>query len=296
MCNCPPGKWTNFILVKIHSMKTLKTFILSLCFGSFTAQTQVLLNADFNLGLPAGWGMNPAGSWTVHPFFGTGMSKCLYTEEMNTASTTVSFYSTPLNLSGINTLTITFKAACTKNNFLIPNVAVFYDSGSGRQLIARWGSGFTSPTTYTLDDVADYVPPLDTANIKWVSCTHTLSAPSGTNVSFYFDAEMINAGYVLLDDISLAGKTNTVATNVPDIDSGTGVLVPPNPVENGSLTITGQNLTNVSLFDVSGREIKVNHAFQPGKISLDLHSLTPGLYFIRFYENKKAFAKRVLVR
>lgn len=277
-------------------MSRSKIFILAFLFGvMFSVKTQVLLSTDFNLGLPVGWGMAPSGSWSVHPFFGTSMSKCLYTEEMNTASATVSFFSSPLNLLGLSTLTITFKAACTKNNFLVPNVAVFYDAGAGKQLVARWGSGFTAPTTYTINDVADYVPPLDSANIEWISCTHTLSAPVGTQVSFYFDAEMINAGYVLLEDIVIAGKSITVTSALPENAIETTSIIFPNPVKNGQLIILGENISGVSIVNVSGQNFPLKYRSDSNETILDLHAFTPGIYFLRYTESRKTFVKRIVV-
>ncbi|MBL7932587.1 MAG: T9SS type A sorting domain-containing protein [Bacteroidia bacterium] len=272
----------------------MRTFIILCCCIVVAGKSQ-LASADFNSGLPAGWGMSPAGSWSVHPFFGAGMSKCLYTEEMNTTSTTVSFFSTSLDLTGINTLTISFKAACTKNNFLIPNVAVSYSvGGSGKQLIARWGSGFTSPTTYTLDDVADYVPPLDTANIKWVSCTHTLAAPSGTAVSFYFDAEMINAGYVLLDDIMITGASVT-STGLNENSTESPIIVFPNPAKQNKVTLEGKNLSDILIVNSLGQSVPFIIKHESDKISIEFQNCESGIYFLHFISGGNKRVKSLML-
>jgi hypothetical protein len=259
-------------------MKTLKVITVILLSLTFVkGNGQILISEDFNLGLPAGWSMNPVASWSIHPFFGTSGSKCLYTEEMNTASTTVSFVSSTLNLSGFSTMTLSFKGACTKNNFLVPNIAVFYDDGTGKQLVARWGSGFTSPTTYTMNDVADYQHPLDAANIEWVSCSHTFQAPVSSNVVFYFEAEMINAGYVLLDDIMIAGTNTMVSVGLVEYDIENNSVVFPNPTKE-KLEVRSKNIKHIELRNTLGQLILLPITYFPHAAELNTQGLPPGLY------------------
>lgn len=260
-----------------------------------TISTAQLASENFDSALPAAWTMSPAATWSLKPGFGTAGTSCLYTEEMNTATNVVSFVSPAYNLSGYSTMTITFKGAATKTNFLIPNIALSINSGAGKQLLSRWGSGFTQPTTYTLNDVADFSYPLDVENVEWVSCSHMFTVPNATAVNFYFDAEMINGGYVLLDDIVIKATPKVIA-GIATSEDLVEFRIYPIPAKNERISIEGDAGAELSIYDYVGRKLDANLYASRNDKGFELNNLPSGLYFVRLQSNSHVFERTLVVQ
>ena len=262
---------------------------------SLASKSQILIQ-NFNSGIPVSWAQNPAASWSINPTFGASGSGCAITQDLTMATPTISLRTQTLNLSSATNLTITFKVALTKNNFISPNIALFYDSGLGSQFIARWGSGFSSNTTYTVSDASDYVPPLDPENVFWFNCTHTLSAISGSIVSFVFDAEIVNGGYVLIDDLVVSGIV-PATTNITKLLLPESIVLYPNPTDK-IIMLEGWPPTNLILMDELGKILPVDSAkINETTTSLDLGNLPAGIYYLTTVtEGKEPVRRKIIVQ
>lgn len=263
----------------------MNIFSRSLCMLSLglfiTAQCHSqVLNENFNSGLPLNWTQSPAGSWTLGTTYNQTGTGCAVTEEIGSNSLTATFSTSPLNLSAVTNLSLTFKASFTKNNFLPPNLAIYYDAGAGPQFLARWGSGFTAPTTYTIIESANYVHPLQAQNVLWQNCTHTFSPINSNSVRFLFSAEIINGGYFLLDEVQISGQTsNTLTTRMAEQHETTRVQIYPNPVTNKKLMIHGSKINRIYLTNFSGLSVKTDFESNGGdNYQVDLSNFSPGVY------------------
>jgi len=260
-------------------MKIFRPFII-LCLLTVTGMSQIL-NENFNGGIPSGWAQIPTATWSLSPNLGTSGSGCALTQDPGFTLPTTSLRTPTLDLSGIATLTIAFKTALVKNNFVIPNIALSYSTTSGIQFLARWGSGFSSNTTYTLNGSEDFTPPLEAQNVNWEGCTHTLSVPANISpVCFIFDAELINSGYVLLEDILVTGTTSTLTTGLSKTDFNESISVFPNPVVNKKTTVAGINIQDVFFFDNQGRNLPIDFVKTDNAFDIDLTKLLPGIYYL----------------
>lgn len=269
----------------------LINLMLPLC---ITAQAQIL-GEDFNTAIPTNWAQSPVSTWSFHPTFGTSGSGCAISEDMSMNTPTVSLRTPIMNLGGVSNLTITFKAAVIKNNFISPNVAVSYNAGAGTQFVARWGSGFSSNTTYTITESAEFGYPLNAANVHWVACSHTLSSINGSNAIFYFDAEFVNGGFVLIDDIMISGK-KTVTTGVNASDPPEAFVLFPNPSAGAKITLRGKVFRQLMLSDQLGRAIPLAYTTTgetTAEISLD--TLKPGIYFLEILTDANTLIRKKMI-
>jgi hypothetical protein len=259
--------------------------------------TSQLLTENFNTGLPVTWQQSPVASWSLNPSFGISGSSCIVTENIDSAPGTRTISTPTLNLNGVANLTVSFQVAAVKNNFIHPDLVLYYNNGSGPQFLARWGSGFSSNTTYTLTALGtDYTPPLDVQNVSWEACSHTIAAISGTAVSFMFEADLFNGGYVLLDDIVISGITSTI-TALSDSKSDPELFMFQNPLPDKKLELKQGPIKQVWLTDLLGR------SFSPANIreketgrELDLSNLPAGIYYIYVVtEGKEPLAGKILL-
>jgi hypothetical protein len=274
----------------------MKRSVFTLCLLlALSAKSQ--LTENFNAGIPAGWQQSPAASWSLNPGFGISGSNCIVTENIDSAPGTRTISTPTLNMNGVTNLTVSFQVASVKNNFINPDLVLYYNSGSGPQFLARWGSGFSSNTTYTLTGAGtDYTPPLDAQNVYWEACSHTIAAISGTAVSFMFGADLFNGGYVLLDDIAISGIASTITAlsgNTEDPER----FIFQNPVPDKKLELKQARIKQVQLTDLLGRSFSPVGIREKGAgQELDLSNLPAGIYYLNIVTDEELpFAGKILL-
>ncbi len=271
----------------------LLTGFLALISGTISSQ---MLSENFNGSIPAGWVQSPATTWSLGSGLGVSGSDCAMTQDPGSTAGTVSIASPTLNLAVVSTLTVAFKTALVKNNFIIPNMALYCDAGTGKQFLARWGSGFSGNTTYTVNGCVDYVPPLDTQVLLWENCTYTLAPTSAsTAVSFVFDAELVNGGYVLLDSVMVNG-TPLVATGLMQQTTVAALSIFPNPVIGKNIIVSGDNIKEVSIFDALGKRLPVTcKTIHAAAMEINLNHLAAGTYYLAaITTDNKTIHKKIL--
>lgn len=271
------------------------TLLILLFFSSLKGQIQIL-NTNFDNGVPLGWTQQPAGSWTLSNSFNTP-GNCMLTELINSNTSTVSLISPGFDLTAVNNLTVSFKVAITKNNFMNPEFTLGYTTGSATQTLATWAEWFSSTATYTIEGSQDYQYPLDAENVHWQQCTHTISAINAPNASFVFRADIINGGWVLVDSIVIAGiPTNTLGTGIFQNEGKDVMKLFPNPAP-AKVTIAGISVKTIQLYDVTGKEIATTF-LKTGieTAEVDLSRIPQGIYFIEVRDEKDQFFRKKMVR
>jgi len=248
-----------------------------------TAGKAQLFSENFNFGVSANWTQSPAATWSLNANLGSSGSGCIFTQEAGSASITTTIHTPTVNVNGLANFTVSFIAASVANNFVGPNVTLFYDAGNGPQFLARWGSGFSANTTYTLLYSSDYQPPLDAQNMSLSNCTHTFASLPASIVKFVFAAEFVNGGYVVLDDIAIAGKT-AVTAGVEENDQHASVRVFPNPTHDKRVRLEGIALNNLIATDNLGRITKVKTLkINERAYEIDLSDFPDGRYFLTLF-------------
>lgn len=241
-----------------------------------------LLSENFNSGLPATWTQSPTASWSSSSNLGTSGSGCAMAADTILTTPTLSLLTPIVNLTGVINLTVTFKMALVGNNFIVPNVSLYYNSGNGPQFLARWGSGYSPNTTYTIESADysyDYSPPLDPQHVIFTTCTCTVPSIAGSIAGFIFDAELVNGGYVLIDDVVIAGKA-AVTSGLSEQDFYSSLSVFPNPVSGKTVRIKGLHLKSIILSDDLGKVLQVQYAQKGEVIEIDLGQHAKGIYYI----------------
>ena len=263
-------------------MKTTYPSFQVLCvFVLLNLQTRSqIINENFNAGMPAGWTQSPTATWTLSQNLGTSGSGCIFTEDVGSSTLTASLYTPTVNLNAVSNLTISFKASLVANNFVGPNVSVSFDNGTGPQFLARWGSGFTANTTYTLMYTSDYTPPLDAQNMSLTPCSHTVAGVTGNIGKFIFDAEFVNGGYVVIEDILITGVT-TVTTGIEGNVQNKTILIFPNPTHTKKIKLEGAEIKNVRVYDNLGKAMTVEfRKINDTNLEVDLDNLPNGIYHL----------------
>lgn len=275
-------------------MKTINYFLLLVALFLLTNESKSqFLSENFNAGIPATWTQSATATWSLSNL-GTAGSSCIVTEDNTTSNITVSMITPSMNLNAVTNLTISFKAAVVKNNFICPNIVLYSETGNGPQFLSRWGSGFTSNTTHTISEGFNSQPPLEASAIFWESCTHTLSAISGNMVRFILEAEFVNGGYVLLDDIVISGVT-PITTSLSSATPNKFVALFPNPTSTKLITLGGIDYTAVYIFDISGRIVPTEYYKKENSTAVILGDLTPGTYFLKALNEEKTIISKKLV-
>jgi len=275
--------------------KLIPGFILAIL--SFTTVKSQILSENFNAGLPVSWTQSPTATWSVGAGLGTSGSDCVMAEDLTMTIPTFILRTPTLNLTAVTNLTVSFKLALIGNNFIVPNLALSYDAGAGSQFLARWGSGFSTNTTYTVTtNNYDYQPPLDAQNVTFVSSTHSVSAISGAALRFIFEAEFVNGGYVVIDDIVITGVTGAT-TGLEQLEENNSIIIFPNPSVNKKVMLQGKGIQNLFVTDNLGKALTVAH-IKINEMSnvVDLSALPTGIYYVNVIaEDKVPVRKKIIL-
>jgi hypothetical protein len=273
-------------------MKTISAILL-FAFLATTSKAQLFAD-NFNSGFSASWFIQvPPDCWQIQQNFGTGGSDCAMAQDSGSGSYNCALWSDPVLLNGANTLTLSFRGAVVRNNFLAPAITVYYtNSGqSANIMVGRWGPSNWSSLTDTIDEGADFNPPLDSNNVEWASCTATF-APSSNTIALYFYGDFSNGGYVLLDDIQLTGlPSNPVSLNNVHLEQPT---VYPNPAT-GFIELGGLHKSSmIRLTNASGSVVSERQAGERS-IRISTYGLAPGIYLLSIEQEGAEMWHKVVI-
>ena len=124
------------------------------------------------------------------------------------------------------------------------------------------------------------------SNFQQRNVTIPSSITGNFRIAFrHFDSE---DGYVIiLDDIQIS---TTGTTGIDQVNSANAVIYP-NPANN-EVTVKGEGIVNVQIFDVNGRNVLTsNHA---GK--MDISDLSTGVYMVRIISNNGVTTQKLTVK
>lgn len=170
-----------------------------------------LLDENFDNGLPGNWTQGSADgiSWTSNTSLGVGSSGCAIADYSLSSASGNAWLQTPfMDLSTLTNPEITFSVALVANNFVAPDVSLWYDNGAGWVQLTSWGNN--------ISQTADLSPPLDGANVTWVDLNYDLLAvANNTNIRFSLGSDFTNGGWVLVDDVVIASGAGPTVYTLP---------------------------------------------------------------------------------
>lgn len=245
----------------------------------------VVLSESFDTAFPVQWSQQSQEEvqWKYQPSLGTYGTGCAIADQSQHSDKRSGLLQTPfIDITTVSNPVISFKTALVQNNFVAPNVSLWYDIGSGWQLLHRWGS-----TNYGADvdieQTQDVRPPLNGESVHWVDISYDIpSLVSNKHIRFAFGADFVNGGWVLVDKVVVSGD---VFTDVAEQGGGgeMSLRVYPNPTAGMLYVESPVSMWSVEIVDAQGQ--KVYSAVTPTatgtKIEIDIRALAKGVYFLQ---------------
>ncbi len=194
-----------------------QTIVTALLFslGSITLAAQTLLpfTTDFSRGIPAGWSeeSNDTISWEEVDTLGLVDAGSLVVDMGNNALPDTAFLRTErFNVSQVERPVLRATAALVQNNFVAPSLSLWYETVDGEwQRLVGWGrtSGTGKDSLIAVEISFNFAPALQRENLKVVGITFDLSEIGGrSDVRFELRAEIVNGGWVVLDNFGIASE------------------------------------------------------------------------------------------
>lgn len=272
---------------RTHIIRSL--LMIGMMAGSFqilSAQKSLPYHVDFANGIPADWMQSPSDTifWEFTPdvgdmALGAGIVDLGYTHLPGSSG-----IETPaLDLSSVPNPTLRFKLAVILKNFVGPALALWYDDGTGPQLLDTWGqsrlSNFVDKVNHIIPASSDNVLPLDVDRIIWNEITVDLSSLAGEeNITFMFRAEFPNGGWVVLDDVVFANGT---VTSVESVVKNSSLTLYPNPTYSTLMIESEDAVHRVEVINALGRVVLVSELESSTKQTIDVAGLAAGTYWVR---------------
>lgn len=145
----------------------------------------------------------------------------------------------------------------------------------------------TTPTVgaFTNTLVSNLAPPT-----TWTEYTYDLTPFVGQTIYIAFYSSTTNIWFIGIDDFSISANALDVSDSALRKTN-----VYPNPVTN-ILFIEGQNkISDVEIYDVSGKKAASPKAEMQGKIStVNLEHLPVGIYMLRYTDGKRSETRKII--
>ncbi len=188
----------------------MKTYITMLAFLVMSQCTfGQALNENFNSGLPGSWGQfsNDGITWAANSSLGPNNSGCAIVDESSGQTNGTAWFQSPfMNLSQLTNPEINFDVALIRNNFIPPDISLWYSTGGNWQRLRVWGG---TSADETITQTSNRPPLSSTSSISWVNVTFNLSQfATNTNIRFSFGSDFTNGGWVLLDNVIVRSRSS----------------------------------------------------------------------------------------
>ncbi|MEZ5016218.1 MAG: T9SS type A sorting domain-containing protein [Flavipsychrobacter sp.] len=187
--------------VLLFSLLAICSSLSEQCYG------QTIFSTNFNSSLPAGWTIDASAgaTWAHNGSLGTGGSGCAMVDQSSSSGGTKGkLITTSFNLTTVPKPTLSFKVASIRNNFMSPNLYIYYSvAGGAWQKLSSWGE-------WNTDNIINTTGPCFPNNngcVEWQDVVFDLAKVAGnTNIRFAFEADCLNGGWLLLDDLWIHDK------------------------------------------------------------------------------------------
>ncbi|MGE3801815.1 MAG: T9SS type A sorting domain-containing protein [Candidatus Kapaibacterium sp.] len=247
-------------------------------------------STDFDSGIQ-GWEVlaTEGAEWVPSTMFGVNGSGSAIVDKGGESDPSSGWLITPaLDLTTAKNPVLTFTTALVTNNFLAPVISLWYDDGSGWKKFDNWGVNEFYATN-VVEGSHNYMRLLNPENIQLNEVSVDLSSlAEEENIRFYFSADMLNGGWIIVDNVSFSSASiSSVAENVP--------ITPrhfPNPVKDILSFESDQSVESLIVYDLLGRNLLEVDVEGGSTTTVDLSSLPTGEYWLQLRDRKNQQVNR----
>jgi len=96
-------------------------------------------------------------------------------------------------------------------------------------------------------------------------------------------------------DKNMPGKCSTVNTH--QLAENKGISIYPNPATDVLNILSGETISSIQIFDISGKTILLNHAVNAEMIRIDVSAFNPGMVIVKMIDvNGNSVSEKILVK
>jgi PKD repeat protein len=226
----------------------------------------------------------------------TGSRSARLDNTTSMAGTTDEMIGPTINLSALNSPSLTFKVAfAQRNTSNVDRLRVYVSTDCGRTWNQRYSKSGATLSTRSATTSA-FVPTASEWRTETVTFTSTQMASTNARIKFTFESDGGNDIY--LDDINIQG-----AVGVTDQDNAIGTFdVYPNPAQDNTMiefSLDKQESVNVEVMDLNGKIVQAVYAGQLNngvhRFPVNTAELSSGIYLVRLMTGEGNYLTRKLI-
>jgi hypothetical protein len=260
--------------------------------------TNAQLVEDFDTGFPNGWTQNASPiTWNHSTTGGNVTPGAMYAFDLGSTNGQGWLQTSWFSTSGITSPQIDFSAVSVRNNFLSPNISLWYDVGNGWVFLDDWGLMWDqNVNNQVFPDILVQDPQTwEPQSSDWHNLTYDASTLGGWfNIRFAWGFEGVNGGALWLDDIRIIEASSSSIAEKPEESL---FSLYPNP-SNGSVTIQRKKMdgnATMTITDMTGK-IVLNKTLVAPTASIDLSETAKGIYLITVTEDDAFSTERLVIQ
>lgn len=255
------------------------------------AENTAIFNADWDIVNPQGNGWASSNTAAA-----TGARSVRFDNTSAAAGTTDELIGPTINLSAMNSPTLTFKVAYAQRNTAnTDRLRVYVSLDCGRTWSQRYSKAGALLSTHAATTAA-YVPTASEWRTESVTFTAAQMASANARLKFVFESDGGND--IFIDDINIQG-----AVGVVEQDNAIGTFdVYPNPAQDNTMiefSLDKRESVTLEVMDMSGKVVQQVYA---GNLATGVHrypvniaDLSSGIYLVRLMTGEGNYLTRRLV-
>ena len=264
----------------------MKKLLTLLCAGlTISTVHGQLIDENFESSLPDDWTQwsEDGISWTTSSDLALEGFECAIVDKGTESDMGTTWLQTPwLDLTTLESPTLTFSTALVQNNFMPPSISLWYDTGEGWTFITNWGSEWGDDVDNTIETSEHFMPPLAPESVEWEDgISVDLSPYEGFSaIRFSFGADFINGGWVLLDSVVI--NSENLDNSGIDVIEEKQLDVFPNPTTGIVKLRKNQiQLNELKIYNAAGQLVENSSITNQGEfVVVDLSSADKGVYVL----------------
>lgn len=271
------------ISLKTEKMKKLLTL---LCAGlTLSTVHGQLIDENFEGSLPGDWTQwsDDGISWTTSSDLSLEGFECAIVDKGTESDMGNTWLQTPwLDLTTLESPTLTFSTALVQNNFIPPSISLWYDTGAGWTFITNWGSEWADDVDNAVVTSGPFMSPLSPESVEWENdITVDLTPYEGfSSIRFSFGADFVNGGWVLLDSVLIKGE-DVDNSGIDALDKKQLELFPNPTTGIVKLRKNQIQLNELKIYNTVGQLVENISIIDQGEfVSIDLSSADKGVYVL----------------
>lgn len=255
-------------------------------------ENTAIFNADWEIVNPQGNGWVSSSTAAA-----TGSRSVRFDNTGSAAGTTDELIGPTVNLSALNSPTLTFKVAYAQRASAdVDRLRVYASIDCGRTWSQRYSKAGTLLSTHAAVASGNYVPAAGDWRTETVTFTAAQMAAPNVRLKFVFESDGGND--IFIDDINIQG-----AVGVMEQDNAIGTFnVYPNPAQDNTVvefSLDKRENVTVEVMDLSGKIVQQTYK---GDLATGVHrfpintaELSSGIYLVRLMTGEGSYLTRKLI-